>query len=408
MTAHNPKRAGMKIAIVGGGPAGLYLAILLKRRQPQWQVMVLEQNPADATFGFGVVLASNGLQRLQAADAASYEQLVQKMSFTTHQIITHRETQLPIARPNQGGGAIARLDLLNILQRAAVQAGVQIEYGVRIDDLQALAAYQLDDADVVVGADGINSAIRSRLSAQFGTRQQALSNHFAWYGVNKAFATAALVFREYQQGVFVAHYYPYAAGQSTLVAECDHATWQRLGMEVMSNEQRQQLFETVFAPELGGQPLISNNSLWRQFPVITNERWVVGHTVLLGDAHTSAHFSIGSGTRIAMDDAMALAAALVDASSSDERSVAQRLAQFEAARGPDKAKLINASRQSYLWYEQMGQWMRQYTPAQFVHAYMTRTGRMSDQRLWQDYPQLMQTLFEQGVVASLADQVGAA
>ena len=392
----------MKIAIVGGGPAGLYLSILLKRRHPQWPITVLEQNPAHATFGFGVVLASNGLERLRAADASTYDQLVGKMTFTTHQRITHREQALAIARPGKGGGAIARIDLLNILQRQAAEAGVRIEYGVRVDGPEARARWRLDEADLVVGADGVNSAIRAGLQAQFGTSQSSLSNHFAWYGVDKAFASAALVFREYRQGAFVAHYYPYAADKSTFVAECDHATWMRLGMDAMDDEQRQRLFETVFAPELGGKPLVSNHSSWRQFPVITNREWFVDNYVLLGDAQTSAHFSIGSGTRIAMDDAIALANALVDEAPGDRRGVRQRLGQFAAARQPEKDKLINASRQSYLWYERMGEWMRKYSTAEFVHAYMKRTGRMSDERLWRDYPQMMEAMARQGVVERVA------
>src|SRR5690606_16508609 len=139
----------------------------------------------------------------------------------------------------------------------------------------------------------------------FGTSCYHLSNHFAWYGVEKPFPNPALVFRQYQGGYFVAHYYPYSDTMSTFVAECDHRTWQELGMEAMSNEQRVALFETVFAPELDGFGLVSNNSNWRQFPVIRNRNWYVGNQVLIGDALSSAHFSIGSGTRIAMEDAVA-------------------------------------------------------------------------------------------------------
>ncbi len=207
------------------------------------------------------------------------------------------------------------------------------------------------------------------------------------------------MFREYRGGAFVAHYYPYSAGNSTFVAECDHATWQLLGMEAMDAEARQALFETVFAPELDGHKLISNNSTWRQFPVIRNAHSVSGKTVLLGDAETSAHFSIGSGTRIAMDDAMALADALT--ADGDDASVApvQRLQQFEKVRGPEKAKLIGASQNSYRWYEDMGRWMRRYSPLEFIHAYMTRTGRMGNGKLAVHYPELVQQLVKAGVMS---------
>jgi len=376
----------MKIAVVGAGPAGLYLSILIKKRHPDWTINIVEQNAPDATFGFGVVLADSGLSRLKAADEATHRTLVSRMTFTTHQVITQRETPIAIKRPNAGGGAIARIELLSVLQQAATNAGVNIRYGVRLDHPDQLQ--HLEEADVVVGSDGINSVVRTANEAGFGTTRSFLSNHFAWFGVGKAFPTAALVFREYQGGAFVAHYYPYSATSSTFVAECDHATWERLGMEQLNAQARQRLFEAVFAKELDGHPLISNNSAWRQFPVIRNRRSVHGNTVLLGDAETSAHFSIGSGTRIAMDDAMALADALTEGGDNPGVTAAQRLQRFMDVRGPEKNKLISASQKSYLWYENIAQWMQQYTPLEFIYAFMTRTGRVSDERLATSYPEL--------------------
>jgi 2-polyprenyl-6-methoxyphenol hydroxylase-like FAD-dependent oxidoreductase len=240
--------------------------------------------------------------------------------------------------------------------------------------------------------------VRASDEAGFGTTHAALTNHFAWFGVGKAFPTAALVFREYQGGVFVAHYYPYSATDSTFVAECDRATWELLGMEAMDAEARQALFEQVYAPELGGHRLISNNSAWRQFPVIRNRHSVSGHTVLLGDAESSAHPSIGSGTRIAMSDAIALADALTADGDDASVCVAQRLERFESARRPEKAKLIVASEKSFNWYEDIGKWMRMYTPLEFVYSYMTRTGRMSNGRLAADYPELVGQLLAAGVI----------
>jgi 2-polyprenyl-6-methoxyphenol hydroxylase-like FAD-dependent oxidoreductase len=210
--------------------------------------------------------------------------------------------------------------------------------------------------------------------------------------VGKAFPTTALVFREYEGGAFVAHYYPYGPSSSTFVAECDHASWKRFGMEQLSAEERQNLFEKVFAPELGGHSLISNNSAWRQFPVIRNAHWTVGNAVLIGDAETSAHFSIGSGTRIAMDDAMALAEALVRDGDDESVTPLNRLRRFVETRGSEKSKLISASEKSYRWYENIAEWMRRYTPYEFIHAFMTRTGRVSDERLAAAYPELMQQI----------------
>lgn len=381
----------MKIAVVGGGPAGLYFAMLVRKRQPGWQVVVLEQNPPDATFGFGVVMADSGRSSLQAADAVSHDALVSKMTFTQRQVITVKETPVVVERPGKGG-AIRRIDLLQVLQNAALQAGVELRSPARIDGVDQLASHGLGDADIVVGADGVNSVVRAGDEAGFGTHRSQLTNRFAWFGVGKAFANPALVFRLHAGGSFVAHYYPYASDSSTFVAECDEATWTRFGMDDMSADERQALFERVFAPELDGHPLLSNNSAWRQFPVIRNERWVSGNKVLIGDAQTSAHFSIGSGTRIAMEDSIALAHAVC----SVPGSAAEKLSAFERARRPEKDKLISASERSYLWYEQVGRWMTQYTPHAFVYQFMTRTGRVTPERLAKAFPQLYAELVAAG------------
>lgn len=379
----------MKIAVVGGGPSGLYCSMLVKKRRPDWQVSVIEQNAADATFGFGVVLGDAGLAQIRAADADVHARLVAKMTFNGRQTIVQRETPVLIKHP-ANGGAIARIDLLKVLQSTAAETGVDIRYGTRIEHPDELARHGLADAAVVIGADGVNSVVRTAFEQAFGTTRSTLTNHFAWYGTAKVFSTSALVFRRHKGGAFVAHYYPYCATGSTFVAECDHATWNALGIDRMSGDECRALFEQVFAPELDGHALISNNSSWRQFPVVRNSSWVAGRHVLLGDAQTSAHFSIGSGTRIAMEDAIALADALT--SGPDNAPAAERLARFAAARGPQKDKLIGASERSYLWYERIGEWIDKYTPHEFIYAFMTRTGRMNDARLARLYPELFELI----------------
>ncbi len=379
----------MKIAIVGAGPAGLYLAILVKRRRPSWQVSVIEQNAPDSTFGFGVVLADSGLARIQAADPRVYEKLIARMTFTGCQTINLKEQPIDINHPSKGG-AIARIDLLHALQESAGEAGVDVRFGQRIEHPRDLDRHGLSDSDVIVGADGVNSVVRAAHEQEFGTSRSFLTNHFAWFGTRRVFEKSALVFRHYEGGCFIAHYYPYCATGSTFVAECDHATWLNLGMENMTDDGRQQLFEKIFAPELAGQTLISNKSNWRQFPVTRNQRWTAGNCVLIGDAQTSAHFSIGSGTRIAMEDSIALAEALTAEAPAGEQepTALQRLERFASQRGPEKDKLLGASRKSYLWYENIGEWMRRYSPLEFIHAFMTRTGRMDEQRLARLYPEL--------------------
>ncbi|GAA5233111.1 monooxygenase [Verticiella sediminum] len=369
----------MKVAIVGGGPSGLFLAILLRQRLADVDVTVYEQNPRDATFGFGVVLADTGLSRLRAAAPDVCADLERAMVFTGCQTIVLGRTPVRIQRPGKGGGAIPRIRLLEILQAHAQRLGIEVHYEHRLGSLDAL------DADLVVGADGINSMVRQADETGFQTSMSHLTNHFAWFGVARPFENPALVFREYRGGYFVAHYYPYSDGMSTFVAECDHQTWLDLGMQDMSDEARKALFETVFADELAGDALVSNNSQWRQFPVVRNARWHAGNRVLIGDALTSAHFSIGSGTRIAMEDAIALADAIV----AHPGDVAGALRAYETARKPEKAKLIDASEASYTWYEDIRRWISSYTPHEFVYRFMTRTGRVDLERLKRQFPELV-------------------
>jgi 2-polyprenyl-6-methoxyphenol hydroxylase-like FAD-dependent oxidoreductase len=379
----------MKIAIVGGGPSGLYLGLLLKRGAPDWQVEVVEQNAADATFGFGVVLADTGLQQLRDADVASYDALCAATKQHEHQVIVQAETPIDIRLPVKGG-AIPRLTLLHILEQQAESAGVVVHYRERLESLDDLARLGLADADVVVGADGINSVVRRAFEDGFGTTASSLGNHFAWFGTPKVFDASALVFRKYGGGHFVAHYYAYSDTMSTFVAECDDATWQRLGLGNLSDAERQALMEKIFAPELEGAPLLDGDAriVWRQFPVIRNAHWTYGRYVLVGDALASAHFSIGSGTRIAMNDSIALARALL-ACNGDALA---GLAAYERAHKPSKQKMISASEHSYLWYERMAEWMETYSAEEFVYQFMTRTGRVDDQRLRREYPELMARL----------------
>ncbi|MCC4284848.1 FAD-dependent monooxygenase [Marinobacter salarius] len=379
----------MKVAIVGGGPSGLYLGMLLKKGAPNWRVEVVEQNPSDATFGFGVVVADTGLMQLKQADDESYEELVGATAQHDRQVIVQDETPIEICLPIKGG-AIPRLTLLQILEKHALKAGVTIHHNQRIESIDDLARWGLDDADVVVGADGINSVIREQFSKEFGTTYSTLSNHFAWYGTKKVFETSALVFRKYKGGYFCAHYYPYSESMSTFVAECDDKTWTSLAMDQMTNEERTHLFEKIYENELEGHELDPGpaSKIWRQFPVIRSKHWVHGRYVLVGDALASAHFSIGSGTRIAMNDSIALAQDLLGSNDGIEAA----LEAYEKRHKPIKQKLIAASEKSYLWYENMSEWMDKYSPKEFVYRFMTRTGRVDDERLMSEFPDLAEKL----------------
>lgn len=377
----------MKIGILGGGPSGLFLSILLKRARPAWEVIVVEQNAADATFGFGVVLADTGLTKLRAADPATMADLEQRMMFSTGQTIALGAEALLIKRPGTGG-AISRLTLLESLQASAQGLGVRMHFNCRFKTEDDLRALELGDADVIVGADGINSIVRSWYEAEFGTTTRTLTNHFAWYGTTRCFEDAALVFREHRGGHFVAHYYRYSDSMSTFVAECTHDTWQRLGLDLMSDPARQALFEEIYEPELEGHPLISNRSIWRQFPIIRNTRWSCGRFVLMGDALASAHPSIGSGTRLAMEDAIALATALL----APDVTVPEALQAYEATHRPQKTKLIDAAEKSCDWYERIAQWMGTHPLLEFIYSFYTRTGRIDEARMRGQFPDLMTLL----------------
>jgi 2-polyprenyl-6-methoxyphenol hydroxylase-like FAD-dependent oxidoreductase len=322
----------MNIDIIGGGPSGLYLALLLRRHRPDWRVRVFEQNARGATFGFGVVLADSGLQRLFDADPETHDRLVAAMRFADRQIIVHRDTPIEVKSGKTSAGAITRIELLEILASVAEARGVRIEHLRRMEVRDVEAA--VHDADLVVGADGVHSIVRRMDEAGFGTTSAPLCNRFAWYGTTKVFEHPALVFRRHGQGCFVAHYYPYSARMSTFVAECDARTWEAEGLADMSDTERLALAERLFAKELEGHRLVSNHSGWKPFQVVRNARMVSGRKVLIGDAHASAHPTIGSGTRIAMEDAISLANALLGC----DGNVAAALVRHEQARAPPKGR----------------------------------------------------------------------
>jgi 2-polyprenyl-6-methoxyphenol hydroxylase-like FAD-dependent oxidoreductase len=272
------------------------------------------------------------------------------------------------------GGAIARLELLNILQKACEEVGVELHHGRRIASVR-----EVDGFDLIVGADGVNSVVRGEFAREFGTGSYFLNNKFAWYGVGRAMAPNALVFRNAHGGTFVAHYYAYTPTMSTFVAECDGPTWQTCGLDRMSDDERKRMVEDIFAPELAGASLIDNKSMWRSFNVITNERWTHRNIALLGDALRSAHFSIGSGTRLAMDDA----ASLFEAVKESGDDVASALARYVAIRRPIRDQFGTAAERSFRWYENMREAMT--APAmEFTYNFLTRTGRVDDERL-KDY-----------------------
>jgi 2-polyprenyl-6-methoxyphenol hydroxylase-like FAD-dependent oxidoreductase len=359
----------MRIAILGAGPAGLYLSYLIKRRRPDADIAVVEQNPADATFGFGVVFSERALEFLREGDEETFAAIAPQMEAWNDMTLVHRNERVVI--DGIGFSAIGRLKLLQLLQQRVRSVGIAPQFGRAVTSLDEFAG-----ADLVVGADGVNSLLRQTFAHEFGASVTLLANHFAWFGTSKVFDTLTQTFRHTPIGDFTAHHYRYAPGRSTFLVEVDEATFGRAGFEKMADAETRGVCEKVFADTLGGHPLISNNSIWRRFPLVWNARWHHGKYLLLGDALHTAHFSIGSGTRLAMEDAIALDRALAE--HGDDPAAA--LPAFEAARRPIVEKLVTGANASAAWYEHFADHMA-LAPVDFAMSYITRSGRIDIERL---------------------------
>jgi 2-polyprenyl-6-methoxyphenol hydroxylase-like FAD-dependent oxidoreductase len=358
----------MHIAILGAGPAGLYLAYLIKRRSPETAVTLVEQNPADATFGFGVVFSDRALEFLREDDEATYSAITPHMESWSDITIVHRGERVTI--DGVGFSAIGRLKLLQLLQARARSVGVEPSYQRAVKSLG-----ELGKVDLVVGADGVNSLVRRSNENRFGASVRLLTNRFAWFGTEKRFETLTQTFIETEAGSFNAHHYRYSSDLSTFIVEVDQPTFARAGFAEMGEAETRVFCEHVFAQTLDGHRLISNNSIWRQFPIVHNEHWAADNCVLVGDALHTAHFSIGLGTRLAMEDAIALDRALAHSG-----NVGAALVAYEAARRPTLEKLVSGANGSATWYEHFAEHMR-LAPVDFAMSYITRSGRVDIERL---------------------------
>jgi len=366
----------MRVSVLGGGPGGLYFSALWKRRHPRDEVRLFEQNPAGATWGFGVVFSDRALDFLREDDPETAALIAPRMETWQDITLVHRgET---VAIDGVGFSAIGRLELLQLLQERARSAGVDLQFETAVRSLA-----ELGDADLIVAADGVNSLVRRELGDAFGTTISQLDSKFAWYGTTTPFDTLTQTFVSHALGTFNAHHYRYAPGMSTFIVECDPVTWRRAGLDTASEDESRAICEEVFATTLQGHPLISNRSIWRNFPWVWNERWSRGNVVLIGDALHTAHFSIGSGTRLAIEDALALVKAL-----EAERDIASALAHYEKERRPIVEKLVAASRRSAAWYERFPEHM-QLAPLDMAMSYIRRSGRVDAERLRETAPRFM-------------------
>ena len=358
-----------RIAVVGGGPAGLLFAKLAKAADQSRVIDVFEQNPADATYGFGVVLADAALNILDGVDPALRRALAEAAEFQDRITLVHKGVSVDLK--GNGFMGISRVKLLQLMQRNASDAGVNLQFGTRID-----APALLGDYDIVVGADGVNSIVRTSLNAHFGATKEPRLNKWVWYATTKRLDAVGLIFQDTPFGTFIAHSYRFSPDLGTFVIECSEDSWRRAGLHAASDEESRALCGEIFRDALGDAPLVSNRSLWFNPEFVTSRHWSHDNVVLIGDALKTVHPSIGSGTRVAMQDAVALAVAL-DACGGD---VPATFAQFEAARRRDAGNFQDAAMKSILWYENVDEKMH-LDPIDFAYDYMMRTGRVSRERL---------------------------
>jgi 2-polyprenyl-6-methoxyphenol hydroxylase-like FAD-dependent oxidoreductase len=359
----------MRIVIIGAGPAGLYLSLLLKRSGLDHSLEVFEQNAPDSTFGFGVVFSEGALEFLKEDDPSIYAALTPELESWSGIAIHHRGERVML--DGIGFSAIGRLHLLQLLQKQARDEGIAVSFNRPVTDLS-----EFSDADMIVGADGVSSLVRRSDEAGFGLTLSYLTNRFAWFGTTKLFDTLSQTFLDTPNGPINAHHYRYSPTMSTFLVECGEKTFFASGFDRMSEDETRAALERIFAATLDGHKLVSNRSIWRQFPITHNEHWSVGNKVILGDALHTAHFSIGSGTRLAMEDAIALARAI----RAHPKNVPAALATYQAERQPILDKLVTAANASADWYENFGTHMA-LPPYDFAMSYLSRTGRMDIERI---------------------------
>ena len=381
----------MRIAIVGGGPAGLYFGLLMKRDWPEIDVTVFERNRQDDTFGFGVVFSDQTLDIFKRVDEPSYRAIASEFAYWDDIEIHFKDTVHRIG--GNGFCGCSRHTLLRLLQERATALGVNLVFNREIEDFAAFAKQY----DLVIAADGINSRIRDAWKDHFQPEFEIRPNHFAWMGSTRPFDSFTFFFKETEFGIFIAHCYQYEAGRSTWVMETDPDTFKRSGLGEMDEAASAKFLETIFKEELEGHPLITNRSVWRNFPVIHCKHWVKDNVVIMGDAKASAHFSIGSGTKLAMEDAIALHESFL----SQGLNVSQALAHYEQTRRIEVEKTQHAAEVSLVWFEEVKRFWP-FAPLRFVFGLMTRSKAITYDNLALRAPELVAAIDQ-----LCADEVGA-
>jgi len=371
----------MKIVCIGGGPAALYFAILLKKRLPDAEIDIFEQNKADDTFGWGVVFSDETLGNFEAADPESFQSIRENFAYWTD--IDTFYDGAKVTSTGHGFCGLARKKLLLLLQARCAELGVRMKFEYAVDDVAALAA----EYDLVVAADGVNSRVREAYADSFRPELDWRKCKFAWFGTTKKMTAFTFVFKETEWGLFQVHAYPFEEGRGTWIVECREETWRKAGLDKLNEEESAAFCHRLFADHLEGEELLINRSLWRTFPTVRCGSWRHENVVLLGDSAHTAHFSIGSGTKLAMEDSIALA----DAVCANPESVEAALAAYEDARRLDVLKTQRAAQTSLEWFENSGRYLGQ-TPERFVFNLMTRSKRITHDNLALRDPELVATV----------------
>jgi anthraniloyl-CoA monooxygenase len=367
----------VKVAVIGGGPAGLYFSLLLKHARPDAAITVLERNRADDTFGWGVVFSDQTLENFRAADRPTFDRITS--SFAHWDDIDVHIGDRVITSSGHGFAGIARKKLLNILQTRCAEVGVSLRFECDVTSDADLPRLGLDDADVVVAADGVHSAVRARHAARFQPDLAAGKAKFIWLGTTYPFQAFTFYFVENEYGVFQAHCYRFDEQLSTFIVESDEASWRRAGYDTLDLDGTVHACESLFAPWLKGHRLMTNArhmaAPWANFTRVRNAAWFHDNIVLIGDAAHTAHFSIGSGTKLAMEDAIALARELAT-----DRPLAEALTAYQGERMTEALRLQNAARNSAEWFEHVKRYIHM-EPEQFTYSLLTRSQRVSHESL---------------------------
>jgi anthraniloyl-CoA monooxygenase len=358
----------MRIACIGGGPGGLYFAVLMKKADPRHEIRVVERNRPDDTFGFGVVFSDATMAAVADADSEAYRGIARHLVHWDDIEVHYRGERL--TSTGHGFSGMSRHTLLRVLQEQACAAGVEMHFE---RDVTSLDTFR--DADLVIAADGLNSTVRRLLGDRVTTMIDLRPNRFVWLGTTKPFPAFTFYFKSNDHGLWRVHAYQYGPDRSTFIVECSEATWMAAGMDRADQEQTAAFLEDLFAEELEGHRLITNRSIWRQFPTIRTEPWWSGNVVLLGDAAHTAHFSVGSGTRMAMEDAVALRDCLMQFDRASEA-----LSAYEARRRPQVESLQRAAQASLQWFEDTERYLS-LEPIQFAFSLLTRSLRITHEDL---------------------------